>query len=133
MSAWCTSRVRPKWRASQGLALAGRTVTRSRSPLPPRTTSWLRPKSMSFTRSLARAVEKCRHQLGYPVELSDHRCHFLPREDDRHPGWPARADQLVEPWNVTGQQARDLGRAQLHRVPPAAQQDDATDPTDSRV
>jgi hypothetical protein len=85
---------------------AGSIVMRSLSPLPLRTTIWLRAKSMSSTRrrqhSSARRPEpeQVRHQPRHTVEPLEHGADFVTGEDDGQPLRPFRAHDVVQPGHL---------------------------------
>src|SRR2546422_10614546 len=86
-------------------------VTRSLSPLPPRTTIWLEAKSTSWDPQPAaleyaktRAVEQARHEPRRPIEPPERRAHLVTREDDWQPLGPPGAHDLVQPRQLHAQQ-----------------------------
>src|SRR5437773_12051824 len=88
-SSTCWARAASRCVASSALVIAGSIVTRSLSPLPPRTTIRLAAKSTPWTRRWQhsrtrspRAVEQAGHEPGHTVEPLEHRTHLVAREND---------------------------------------------------
>ena len=89
------------------MTIPGSIVTRSLSPLPPRTTIWvggevnvLDPEPAAFEHAKARAVEQAGHEVRHAIEPLKHGADLIAGEDDGEAFGALGAHDAVEPRQV---------------------------------